>query len=183
MKIPKYIFIIIVTLLLQSCAKDVDFDQIDDASIETSYKATLVYFDLEPIKFLDDYNQEIIWTSDYVAANINDASRDYLERVEFTVVTENSFDRSFVIQVIFYDENGSPIYQLNPSIYIEANSGKTTTIIEIPQTEIDIVYSAKYFGFSITMSNSGDGTVLSGDEDYKLNLQSSVELFFNFRKI
>lgn len=183
MKPLKIIIVLITFIVIQSCVKDVDFDQVDDASIQTSYISTLVYFDLEPIKFLDEYNNEITWTSDFIEAPISTESQDYLERVEFTVITENTYNRDFKIDVVFFDENSAPVYQLKPSINILANSTTTTTIIEIPQNEIDVIYSTKYFGFSILMSNSEDGSVLSGNEDFKLNLKSSVQLFFNFRKI
>ena len=100
----------------------------------------------------------------------------------FTIITENSFDREFLINVIFFDENQIPIYQLNPTITIQPNSSSTKTII-IPQSDIDFIYKAKYFGFNIEMPPRVDGGVLSGNETYKLNLKSSVELFFNYRKI
>ena len=183
MKPLKNVLLFFVFMLLQSCTKDVDFNQIDDASIQTSYKATLVYFDLEPIKFLDSFNQEIGWTSDKVAAEINDASRGYLEKIEFTVVTKNTFNRDFSININFFNQNGELIYILKPIISIPANSDETTLIIEIPPSDIDVIYQTYYFGFGILMSGSGGGTVLSQTDDYRLNLKSSVELFFNFRKI
>lgn len=180
---PKKIIALLITiLLLQSCTKDVDFNQLDDATINASYVATLVYFDIEALNFLNEYNQEIEWTSDVIESKISTASQKYLERVEFTVITENTFNRSFDINIVFFDGAGNPIYQLKPSIQIEPNSS-TKVIIEIPQNEIDIIYSTQFFGFNILMSKSDDGTVLSGDEDFKLNLKSSVELFYNYRKV
>ena len=180
---PKKLIVLLITiLLLQSCTKDVDFNQLDDATINASYVATLVYFNIEALNFLNEYNQEIEWTSDVIESKISTASQKYLERVEFTVITENSFNRSFDINIVFFDGVGNPIYQLKPSIQIEPNSS-TKVIIEIPQSEIDNIYNTQFFGFSILMSKSDDGTVLSGDEDFKLNLKSSVELFYNYRKV
>ena len=180
---PKKIISLLITiLLLQSCTKDVDFNQLDDANIYASYITTLVYFDVEATNFLDEYNQEIEWTSDVIESKISSASQKYLERVEFTVITENSFNRSFEINIVFFDKANNPIYQLKPSIQIEPNSS-TKVIIEIPQSEIDVIYNTQFFGFSILMAQSADGTVLSGEEAFKLNLKSSVELFYNYRKV
>ena len=180
---PKKIISLLITiLLLQSCTKDVDFNQLDDANIYASYIATLVYFNVEATNFLNEYNQEIEWTSDVIESKISTASQKYLERVEFTFITENSFNRSFEINIVFYDEANNPIYQLKPSIQIEPNSS-AKVIIEIPQSEIDVIYNTQFFRFNILMSKSTDGTVLSGDEDFKLNLKSSVELFYNYRKV
>ncbi|MBP8792982.1 MAG: hypothetical protein KBH29_07370 [Lutibacter sp.] len=183
MKIPKSVLLFFVIMLLQGCTKDVDFNQIDDASIQTSYKTSLIYLDLAPIKFLDNFNQEIVLTSDKVVAEIDDASRGYLEKVEFTIVTENSFNRSFLITINFLDEKDETIYMLNPTIEIPANSGETTINIKIPPSEIDVIYQTRYFNFDIVMHKRADGTQLSQTDDYKLNLKSSVELFFNFRKL
>ena len=180
---PKKIISLLITiLLLQSCTKDVDFNQLDDANINASYIVTLVYFDVEATNFLNEYNEEIELTSDVIESKISTVSQKYLERVEFTVITENSFNRSFEINIVFFDEANNPIYQLKPSIQIEPNSS-TKVIIEIPQSEIDVIYNTQFFGFSILMAQSADGTVLSGDEAFKLNLKSSVELFYNYRKV
>jgi hypothetical protein len=180
---PKKIISLLITiLLLQSCTKDVDFNQLDDANINASYIVTLVYFDVEATNFLNEYNEEIELTSDVIESKISTVSQKYLERVEFTVITENSFNRSFEINIVFFDEANNPIYQLKPSIQIEPNSS-TKVIIEIPQSEIDVIYNTQFFGFSILMAQNADGTVLSGEEAFKLNLKSSVELFYNYRKV
>jgi len=180
---PKKIISLLITiLLLQSCTKDVDFNQLDDANIYASYITTLVYFDVEATNFLDEYNQEIEWTSDDIESKISTASQKYLERVEFTFITENSFNRSFEINIEFKDEANNLIYELEP-IQIKPNSPTTKVIIEIPQSEIDVIYNTQFFGFSILMAQSADGTVLSGEEAFKLNLKSSVELFYNYRKV
>ena len=118
-----------------------------------------------------------------MVAEIDDASRGYLEKVEFTIVTENSFNRSFLITINFLDEKDETIYMLNPTIEIPANSGETTINIKIPPSEIDVIYQTRYFNFDIVMHKRADGTQLSQTDDYKLNLKSSVELFFNFRKL
>ena len=174
--------LLVSIFLLSGCVKDVDFDQVDDANIYASYIVTLIHFDLAPIKFLDEYNQEITYTSDFVAAKISNDSQKYLERIEFTTITENTYNRDFTIDVIFYNEALTPIYKLSPSISVNSNTN-STIIIEIPENEVQYIYEARYFGFSVAMSPSTDGSTLSADETYNLNFKSSAELFFNYRNI
>jgi len=179
----KAIIIILILFSLNSCTKDVDFDQLDDANIHTSYIATLVHLNLLAVKFLDEFNLEIEFTQDVIQPPIQDESEPYLEKVEFTVITENTFDRNFTFTVVFYNEFSEPIYFLQPVIIVPANSSELTTIIEIPQSDIHFLYDTQYFGFSIVLSPSTDGSVLSVSDTSMLDLKSSVKLFFNYRKL
>lgn len=179
----KIVLSLIIIICFQSCTKNVDFDQIDDASIHTSYVSTLVYLNLTAPKFLDTFNQEIAVTTDAVEATITQDSKPYLEKVEFTVLTNNSFPRNFELSIIFYDAFGIPIYTLQPTIVAPPNSSELTTIIEIPQVDIPIIYETKSFGFYIYLSPSSDGSIISMNDTATLDLKSSVKLFFNYQKI
>ncbi|NLP58788.1 hypothetical protein [Lutibacter sp. B1] len=183
MRYLKYISIFLISFLIKSCTKDVDFDQIDDASIKTEYISTLVYFNLTATNFLDEFNNEITSIGDIIDAPISDESQDYLEKIEFTIITENSFDRDFLVQIAFFDKNNTLIYTLQPDVYIPANTTTLTTIIEIPETDIDVIYNTEYFGFILSLLPSSDGSVISNSDTSTLNLKSSAKLFFNFRKI
>ena len=178
---------IIATLLflfsIHSCTKDVDFNQLDDANIHTAYVVTLIHLNLTATKFLDDFNNEIVFTQDVIQAPITDDSKSYLEKVEFTVVTNNTFNRDFTLNVIFYNEFSEPIYHLQPVITVPANSLELTTVIEIPLEDIPVIYETEYFGFSLELSPSTDGSVISGSDTTTIDLKSSVKLFFNYRKI
>ncbi len=181
MKPLKIVIPLLLIFLFQSCTKDVDFDQIDDASVQTEYLITLVHLNLGAPKFLDEFNEEIIFTTDVIQAPIQDDSEPYLEKIEFTVVTANTFDRNFAFNVVFFNALGEQIYVLEPTVNILPNSTEITTIIEIPQEDIGIIYDTRYFGFSVEMSTSSDGSVISMDDPSILVLKSSVKLFFNFR--
>jgi len=178
---------IIITLLilfsLHSCTKDVDFNQLDDANIYSTYLVTLVHLNLSAIKFLDDFNNEIVFTQDVIQAPIADDSKSYLEKVEFTIVTNNTFNRDFTLNIIFYNEFSEPIYHLQPVIIVPANSLELTTIIEIPLEDIPVIYETEYYGFTLELSPSADGSVISGSDTTTIDLKSSVKLFFNYRKI
>lgn len=183
MKITKYIAATFIILFFQGCTKDVDFDQLDDANIHSTYIATLIYLNLTAPDFLDDLNREIAITTDLVQAPINNDSEPYLEKVEFTVITENTFSRNFKLSITFYDEFNAPIYVLQPIINVPENSSKLTTNIEIPKQDIPFIYDTKYFGFTILLSPSTNGSTISKTDPSAFNLKSSAKLFFNYRKI
>lgn len=183
MKITKFTAAALIILFFQGCTKDVDFNQLDDVNIHSTYIATLIYLNLTAPDFLNDFNQEIRVTTDFVEPPITNDSKPYLEKVEFTVVTENTFSRNFRLSITFYDAFGTPIYVLQPIINVPENSSKLTTIIEIPKQDIPYIYNTEYFVFAILLSPSANGSTISINDTATLNLKSSTKLFFNYRKI
>ncbi len=183
MSASKIILSLIIIFCFQSCTKNVDFNQIDDANIQASYIATLVHLDLNVPNFLNKFNQEITFSQDLIQAPIPTDTRQYLEKIEFTVVTENTFDRNFSLNVIFYNGFNEPIYIFQPEIFIPENSSELITIIEIPEEDVDVIYDTEYFGFTLVLSESTDGSMLAIDGTANLKIKSSVELFFNYKKI
>jgi len=181
---PKnYVFLLILTITLSSCTKEVDFNQIDDASINATYISTLVYANFSAINFLDTNNQEITYTTDFIEAPIDKSTIKYLEKVEFTVIINNTFNRGFNFYFKFFDETGQLAYILQPTIQVEPNSGETTFILEIPPEDIQVLNNTRFFGFLVELTGSTDGSTLSGTETVTLSLKSSVKLFYNYRKI
>lgn len=175
------ILIAVICFFLQSCTKPVDFDQIDDAEIEANYILTQVYFNLGASDFLDDNGNEINFQLDAIQAPISDAAQEYLDRIEFTVVTENSFDREFNIEIVFFDENLNPIYFVRPIINVLPNSKETTITIEIPNDEIEVLFNTEYFSFFIQLLPSTNGSVILPTDSSELIFKSYVTLFFNYK--
>jgi hypothetical protein len=183
MKIKKIAATLLVILFFMGCTKDIDFNQLDDANIHTTFISTLIYLNLTAPDFLNDLNQEIKVTSDFIEPPITDESKPYLEKVEFTVITKNTFNRNFKLSITFYDALGTVIYVLQPIINVPGNSSELTTIVEIPKPDIPFIYHTKYFVFSVVLSPSTDGSVISINDSSKFDLKSSAKLFFNYRKI
>ena len=178
-----YIPILIIFVTFTSCTKKVDFNQIDDASIHATYISTLVYADFTAIKFLDNFNNEITYTTDLIEAPIDKTTIKYLEKVEFTLIITNSFNRSFNFNFNFFDNAGQLIYTLQPTVHVLPNSGETTFILEIPPEDINVLNNIQFFGFLVELEPSLDGSTLNGTETSNLNLKSSVKLYYNYRKI
>jgi hypothetical protein len=181
---PKfYLSILTIILVFASCTKEVDFNQVDDASIKATYTSTLIYTDISAIKFLDEFNSEITYTTDLIEAPIDKTAVKYLEKVEFTLVTTNSFNRAFNFSFNFFNNTGQPIYTLQPVVHVEPNSNETTFILEIPPEDINVLNNTRFFGFLVELEPSTDGSVLNGTETANLYLKSFVTLYYNYRKI
>jgi hypothetical protein len=182
MKLTKLSLIIIVLFSFQSCTKDVDFDQIDDASIASEYISTLVYFDLGPTDFLNSLNndEEIEFTTDLVKNPFNSSSKTDLIKAEFIVQTNNTFNRNFTLTIFFYNDAEEPIYELG-KVFIMANSAEEETILTIFENDIDILFVAKKIGFAMEIEGSTDGSVILPTDTNSLILQSAVKLYFNFK--
>ena len=182
-KTIRNIILLTTFFFLHSCTKDVDFNQIDDASVNATYLLTLMHFNLTAPDFLDDFNEEIRITTDEVLTPITSSSETYLERIELTILTENTFNREFTIDFVFFNENDQPIYTLQPTIVIPANSSELTTIIEIPQSDIQVIYNTAYIRSFITLLPDVSGNTININDTSFLNLKSSLTLFFNYRKV
>ena len=179
MTTPKIVLLLVCYFLFQSCTKNVDFDQIDNASIQTSYKVSLVYVNFEALDFLNTSNEEIPYTLDFIQTTIDDSGQDYLEKIEITVITENTFDRQFNCEFLMFNAEGETIYTLQPSISIAPNTSETVTLLEIPQEDIHFLYEAAAYGFIFKLpasTNQINPTTIGN-----LNFKSAMELFFNFK--
>lgn len=181
MRTPKAIILFIVILCFQSCIKPIDFDQIDDAEIKPNYIVTQVFFELVATDFLNEFGVEIPIRTDVIQAPIRGSSQKYLEKIEFTFLTQNSFDRAFNIQIVLFDAAQTPIYTFQPTIQIPANSGKLTTIIEIPKEDIATIFNTEYFSFFVQLLPSNDGSLISPEDNSILNFKSYVTLFLNYK--
>ena len=181
MKLLKLLIALSVIFYLQSCTKPVDFDQIDDAEIHANYILTQVYFNLGASDFLDENGNEIGLQLDAIQAQISGSAQKYLEKIEFTIVTENGFDREFNIEIVLFDADQNPIYVLNPIINVLPNSDETTIIIEILNDEIGVIFNTQYFSFFIQLLPSSDGSVILPSDTSELIFKSYVKLFFNYK--
>ena len=182
MKAFKHVIILLAMLFFQHCTKPVDFDQIDNANFDAVYLFTLIHTNLTVPDFLDEINDETFLINDVIDANISDDLDSVLEKIEFTVTTKNTFNRSFTIRFDFLNELNTAIYTLNPTIIVPRNSLELTSILEIPQEDLSLIYNAKYIGATITLIPTDDGSALDENEASELNIKSSMKWFVNYNK-
>lgn len=169
-------------LFFQHCTKPVDFDQIDHANFDAVYIFTLMHTNLRAHDFLDELNDEISFINDVIEAKVPDDLDAILEKIEFTVTTKNTFNRSFTIRFDFLNELDTAIFTLNPTIIVPGNSLELTTILEISHEDLDLIYSATYIGATITLIPSNDDSELDENEASELNIKSSMTWFVNYNE-
>jgi len=182
MKAFKHVIILIAMLFFQHCTKPVDFDQIDNANFDAAYLFTLIHTNLTAPDFLDELNDEISLINDVIDAKLSDDLDLILEKIEFTVTTKNTFNRSFTIRFDFLNELNTAIYTLNPTIIVPENSVELTTILEISQEDLNLIYNATYIGATITLIPSDDDSGLDKNEASELNIKSSMKWFVNYNE-
>ncbi|PCI04845.1 MAG: hypothetical protein COB81_02510 [Flavobacteriaceae bacterium] len=180
---PKKISYFFLLVLCFSCTEPIDVDQLDDASLDTSYMFTLVHLNLKAPKFLDEFNDEIPITSDMVSIPEVGDLNPYLKRAEFIVKTENSFNRNFTLSILFYDEDQKLIYTLKPVIIVPSNSDVLTFDLEIPENDINVIYNTRFFGMNMSLWKSTTGETIKVTDDSVFILKSAITLYFNFKKV
>jgi hypothetical protein len=104
-KIYHIITVLTGLLFLNTCTKDVDFNQIDDLEINPIVESSIIYFNAPASQFYN--NGEITVTQDFVLVDIfnNSITLDYLTKAEFTFESTNSINREFQLQMDFVDQN------------------------------------------------------------------------------
>lgn len=180
---PTKISYFMLIVLCFACTKPIDIDQLDDASFETAYLFPLIHLELNAPNFLNEFNQEIPVTSDVINVPSMHDLYPYLNRAEFTVKTTNSFNRNFTLNILFFDEEKNLIYTLQPVITVPSNSSELTHELVIPEKDINIMYSTRYFGMYMSLWNSGSGEIITVTDISEFKLKSSMKLYVNFKKV
>lgn len=176
----KRIGIIGFLLLFSSCVKDVDFDQVDQIEIKSTYIASLTYFDLFANDFLDENLNELSQIEDFVMPELKADNAENVVKLEFNFEFSNSFSRDFYATVYFFDSEGNVVYQLDPSIEIGRNTEGVRTVITVLPPDIETIYTASSAGFFLNLV-SDENQTLTPDSPGILNLKSSLTIYLNVK--
>ena len=105
--------ILICIAFLVSCSNNLNFDNIN-LEIEPEVTSPLVFFELDQRDFLDENDQEITVMSDITIFRIldNTVLKDNLVELAIDFEIENGFDRSFLVDFVFLDEDENITYDV-----------------------------------------------------------------------
>ncbi|WP_299103675.1 hypothetical protein [uncultured Tenacibaculum sp.] len=127
MKIKLLLLIIVVVLLgVSSCVKDINLDQVDNFSAEPKYIASLVYFKVPAIGFLDSSNNELstaIVDETRLTVIEEEIFQKYLIEASLDFEIRNPFNRSIRVELQFLDDSNNVTYLMN-TIIVPANTNK-----------------------------------------------------------
>jgi hypothetical protein len=119
---PLVLFFIVA--FLSSCVENLDFDQAE-INIDPIFTSPLFYLELDQSDFFDvDNGVEITSVTDVANLTVFDSSviQDNLTQAVFVFEVENSFDRIFQINVVFFDDDDNISHMVEPDFNINAGN-------------------------------------------------------------
>lgn len=175
-KLKRAPLFLVFILMISSCVKHVDFNQIEDLSAKPIIESSLVYFTLDQVDFFDLVN------SVEVVTPINDTSgftilnskfvRDNLISTELNIEVNNQFDRQFTVNIVFLDNNNVEVHKFDP-IIVAANNQNFSQKEAIDISGNEQFLSSTKIRISVELSPSSDGSVLDPNVEQKLEFKSS----------
>ena len=178
------IFLIFI-FLFSSCFKHVDFDQIDNFSTQPVFKTSLAYFTLNQITFFDRVNSlEIITpinkTSSFLSLN-SSFVRENLIELELEFEVNNYFDRDFIVNFEFLDDNNVVTHSLN-TFNVAANNLKYLHKEKIIVAGNQRFLSSSKIRALIQLSPSLNGSVINPNIERKLVFKTAGTFFLKLQK-
>ena len=110
------LILLLLLPLFSSCVNNADFDQIN-LDIEPRVITPLVFFELNQLDFIDDVtNAELAFVSDVTDVEIFQSStvRDNLFRIDLKYEVRKNFNRGFIFNMLFLDDNDNVTFNFEP---------------------------------------------------------------------
>ena len=174
--------ILIATLIccFFSCSSDLDFNQANDFNIQPVITTNLAYVELKASDFIGSGPEQFFFS--YKAKvdffNTTFVEKD-LNKVEMYFRIKNTINRAYVYNVVFFDVNNVPIY--NISIDVPAFSG-TEILAEKTETftmaNLSILKNTTQIVFSVLMR---PGTVITSATPGRVEFSSSLTAYSDIK--
>lgn len=126
MRLKKYCLFLLLSCIFFSCVKNVDLDQIDDFDSKPKFIASLVFFKMPTLSFLDATNNEItapIVDESQLTIMEEEIIQENLQEIIFDFEIINPFDRNIQLNIQFLDDANTTTYIITP-LLIQANTPK-----------------------------------------------------------
>ncbi|MDP2088232.1 MAG: hypothetical protein Q8J84_02410 [Flavobacteriaceae bacterium] len=168
-------------LILSSCVSEVDFNQSDDLSFQPTHMASLVHFNFDQYKFLDNSGNEIYVISESSSAPLvtGTFAKDYLAKVEIQFKISNTFNRTMIITLQFYNANNQLSYQFL-SITIPPNSSNKTYTEVISGVALNNFLIGNLAVMQV-ISVPNSGAIINTAIPKNLNVQVSGQFYSNIQ--
>jgi hypothetical protein len=176
-----YIYLMVLgCFLLESCVRDVDFDQLDDIEINTIHNVSLIHFDMDPSNFLDDFENEVLMSSDTIALPIlgGNYTINYLNQAELKYKFSNSFDRNGSLEIEFLDAYNGSLFTLQ-KIYIDANISNFEVTQEFDDFELQRFFDTERIVVNLKLSNGSNP--LDQNQTYLFSSQMALLLYYKVK--
>ena len=170
--------IIICITFLVSCTDNLNFDNIN-LVIEPEYTSPLVFFKLDQRDFLDENNQEISVVSDITDFRVldNTVLKENLVELAIDFEIENGFNRSFLVDFIFLDEDENITYNVDDLSVNAGNLNYSSTRSILIETTPEFLNSTK---IRVDVFLSPSSTILNPDIEKTFKFRSSGTCYIKY---
>ena len=170
--------ILICIAFLVSCSNNLNFDNIN-LEIEPEVTSPLVFFELDQRDFLDENNQEITVVSDITVFRIfdNTVLKDNLVELTLDFEIENGFDRSFLVDFVFLDEDENITYDVEDFSINTGDLDYSSTRSIVIETSPEFLNSIKV---RVDVVLSPSTTILNPDIEKIFKFRSSGTFYLKF---
>lgn len=159
-----YVFVVLSLLLgfLSACVKDVDFGQLEEIELTPVVELDFVYSKLTPADYIDPDTQiplPDLTISDVLNYDLlgSEDVVDNVERVELTLVFENSIDRSFTMNLQLLDDAEAVQYTFPPIMVASGMPGDpvtTTSVLVLNMEDLTNLVNATKLLTQISIESS-----------------------------
>ena len=170
--------IVICIAFLFSCSSNLNFDN-TNLEIEPEVTIPLVFFELDQRDFLDENDQEITVVSDITIFRIldNTVLKDNLVELAIDFEIENGFDRSFLLDFVFLDEDENITYDLEDFSINTGDLDYSSTRSIVIETSPEFLNSIKV---RVDVVLSPSTTTLNPDIEKTFKFRSSGTFYLKF---
>jgi len=170
--------IVICIAFFMSCSNNLNFDNIN-LEIEPEVTSPLVFFELDQRDFLDENNQEITVVSDITVFRIfdNTVLKDNLVELTLDFEIENGFDRSFLVDFVFLDEDENITYDVEDFSINAGDLDYSSTRSIVIETSPEFLNSIKV---RVDVVLSPSTTTLNPDIEKTFKFRSSGIFYLKF---
>ncbi|MDA8731567.1 hypothetical protein N9M36_04495 [Flavobacteriaceae bacterium] len=161
-----------------SCSNNLNFDNIN-LEIEPEVTSPLVFFELDQRDFLDENDQEITVVSDITVFRIfdNTVLKDNLVELTLDFEIENGFDRSFLVDFVFLDEDENITYDVEDFSINAGDLDYSSTRSIVIETSPEFLNSIKV---RVDVVLSPSTTTLNPDIEKTFKFRSSGTFYLKF---
>ena len=170
--------IVICIAFFMSCSNNLNFDNIN-LEIEPEVTSPIVFFELDQRDFFDENNQEITVVSDITVFRIfdNTVLKDNLVELTLDFEIENGFDRSFLVDFVFLDEDENITYDVEDFSINAGDLDYSSTRSIVIETSPEFLNSIKV---RVDVVLSPSTTTLNPDIEKTFKFRSSGTFYLKF---
>jgi len=170
--------IVICIAFFMSCSNNLNFVNIN-LEIEPEVTSPIVFFELDQRDFLDENNQEITVVSEITVFRIfdNTVLKDNLVELTLDFEIDNGFDRSFLVDFVFLDEDENITYDVEDFSINAGDLDYSSTRSIVIETSPEFLNSIKV---RVDVVLSPSTTTLNPDIEKTFKFRSSGTFYLKF---